>query len=152
LPDPLFSSYTSDQMRLLAIDFGARRIGTAVSDELGLTTRPVETIRCSRSGQHITRLKELVDELEVEGVVIGVPLMMDGSVGEAAARVIGFADRLKEEIAVPVFTQDERLTSWDAEQVLAENGVRHKQRRERSDQVAAMIILRDFLSRSTRTT
>lgn len=135
-------------MRLLAIDFGAKRIGTAVSDALGLTTRPVETIRRSRSGKDIARLRELVEELEVEGVVIGMPLRMDGSVGEAAARVVEFAGRLKQEIAVPVYTQDERLTTWEAEQELAETGMTRGEKRERSDQFAAMIILRDFLSRS----
>ncbi|HEU4388139.1 MAG TPA: Holliday junction resolvase RuvX, partial [Blastocatellia bacterium] len=98
------------------------------------------------------RLKELVEELEVEGVVIGMPLRMDGSVGEAAKTVIEFAERLKREIAVPVYMQDERLTTWEAEQTMAELGLTRDERRERSDQVAATIILRDFLSRSKKTT
>ena len=139
-------------MRLLAIDFGVKRIGTAVSDALGLTTRPLETIRRSRTGKDIARLKELVEELDVEGVVIGMPLRMDGSIGEAAARVIEFARQLKQEIPVPVYTQDERLTTWEAEQALAETGMTRGEKRERSDQFAAMIILRDFLSRPTTKT
>jgi putative Holliday junction resolvase len=75
-----------------------------------------------------------------------MPLRLDGTVGEAAARAARFAGRLKVELSVPVFTQDERLTSFEAEEVMVSQGLNRKQRRDRSDQLAASIILRDFLS------
>jgi putative Holliday junction resolvase len=135
-------------MRVMAIDFGAKRIGTAVSDALGITARPVETIRRSSVERDITRLKSLVEELEVEAVVFGLPLRMDGTHGEAAAAAMKFAERLRSRISVPLFTQDERLTSYEAEQMMIERGYGREQRRARSDEFAAMIILQEYLSRT----
>ena len=135
-------------MRVLAIDFGAKRIGTAISDALGITVRPVETIRRSSVERDIERLNSLVEELEAEAVVFGLPLRMDGTEGEAAAAAMRFAERLKLRIGVPLFTQDERLTSYEAEQMMIERGYGREQRRARSDEFAAMIILQDYLSRT----
>lgn len=133
-------------MRVLAIDLGAKRIGIAVSDLLGLTVRPVETIRRTSDERSIEQLKTLVRELEVEKVVVGLPLRMDGTVGDAASAVLRFAERLRARIDVPVLTQDERLTSYEAEQIMIERGVSRSNRRARSDEFAAMIILQDYLS------
>jgi len=135
-------------MRVLAIDFGAKRIGTAISDALGITVRPVETIRRSSAERDIARLKSLVEELEAEAVVFGLPLRMDGTQGDAATAAMKFAERLKSRIAVPLFTQDERLTSYEAEQMMIERGYDRSKRRARSDEFAAMIILQDYLSRT----
>ncbi len=137
-------------MRVLALDFGSKRIGAAVSDELGITVRPVETIRRSNDSQAIARVKSLVEQLEAKVVVVGLPLRMDGTAGDAADRVIKFVERLQSELDVPVFTQDERLTSYEAEQMMIERGLSRSQRRARSDEFAAMIILEDYLSK-TRT-
>lgn len=133
-------------MRVLAVDLGSKNIGTAISDALGLTARPLETLRRSGDKRDITRLKSLVEDLEAEAVVIGLPLRMDGSVGDAAESVMRFAEKLRARVGVPVFTQDERLTSYEAEQVMIERGFRSDERRARSDEFAAMVILRDFLS------
>ncbi len=135
-------------MRVMAIDFGAKRIGTAVSDALGITVRPVETIRRTTVERDIGRLKTLVEELEAEAVVFGLPLRMDGTAGDAAARALKFAERLRSKLAVPLFTQDERLTSYEAEQRMIERGFGRTARRARSDEFAAMIILEDYLSRT----
>ena len=133
-------------MRVLAIDFGSKNIGTAASDALGISVRPLETIRRSTVRRDLERLKRLVEDLEAEAVVVGLPLRMDGSAGDAAARALQFAGRLRAALHVPVFTQDERLTSYEAEQMMRERGMRRDQRRMRSDEFAAMIILRDYLS------
>jgi putative holliday junction resolvase len=133
-------------MRVLAIDLGRKRIGTAVSDGLGITVRPVETIRRSGTERDIARLKYLVEDLEAEAVVIGLPLRMDGSVGDAAQSAARFAKALQERLDVPVFTQDERLTSYEAEQIMIERGLDREERRARSDEMAAMLILQDYLS------
>jgi putative holliday junction resolvase len=135
-------------MRLLAIDYGSKQIGTAVSDALGISVRAVETIRRKNTKDDIARLKHLCEDLEVEAVVVGLPLRLDGTAGEAAEQVLRFIDRLQKAIAVPVFTQDERLTSYEAEQVMIEQGLSRARRRAKSDEVAATIILQDYLSTS----
>jgi putative holliday junction resolvase len=137
-------------MRVLAIDLGSKRIGTAVSDALGLSARPVETIRRSNTERDIARLRAIAEDLEVEAVVVGLPLRMDGSVGDAAASTLRFVERLSAALAVKVFTQDERLTSYEAEQMMIERGLSREARRARSDEFAAMLILEDFLAASQR--
>ena len=133
-------------MRVLAIDFGTKRIGTAVSDALGISVRPVETIKRSSNERDIARLKTLVEELEAEAVVVGLPLRMDGAQGDAAREVKRFAHSLQSQLGVEVITHDERLTSYEAEQIMAERGLSRSERRAQSDTLAAMIILRDYLS------
>jgi putative Holliday junction resolvase len=137
-------------MRVLAIDLGSKRIGIAVSDGLGITVRPVETIKRSGMARDLARLKVLVQDLEAEAVVVGLPLRMDGTVGAAALDAIGFVEKLKSQIAVEVFTQDERLTSYEADQIMAERGLSREVRRARSDEFAATIILHDFLARTKK--
>ncbi len=133
-------------MRVLAIDLGSKNIGTAISDPLGLTVRPVETIRRSTRERDIARLESLVEDLEAEAVVVGLPLRMDGTAGDAAAAAERFAERLRRRLEVDVFTQDERLTSYEADRMMIERGMSRTERRSRSDVFAAMIILQDFLS------
>ena len=133
-------------MRVLAIDLGTRNIGTAISDALGITVRPLETIRRSDNKTLIARLKFLVEDLEAEAVVVGLPLRMDGTVGDAATSAMKFIEKLRAQIGVAVFTQDERLTSYEAEQTMIERGFAKRKRRARSDEFAAMIILQDYLS------
>ena len=133
-------------MRVLAIDLGTKNIGTAISDALGMTVRPVETIRRSSNKRAIARLKFLVEDLEAEAVVVGLPLRMDGSVGDVAAAALRFIENLRAQLDVAVFAQDERLTSYEAEQMMIERGFAKSKRRARSDEFAAMIILQDYLS------
>ena len=135
-------------MRVLAVDFGSKRIGTAISDGLGISVRPVETIKRSSLERDISRLKFLVEDLEAEAVVVGLPLRMDGTAGDAAQGAMRFVERLKSKLDVAVFTQDERLTSYEAEQMMIERGFGREQRRARSDEFAAMIILEDYLSKT----
>jgi putative Holliday junction resolvase len=134
-------------MRVLAVDLGTKNIGTAISDELGISVRPVETVRRRGLRQDIARLKFLVDDLGALAVVVGLPLRMDGTVGEAAEKALKFADKLRAEIAIAVYTEDERLTSYEADQIMLGQGLNRKRRKARSDEMAATIILRDFLSR-----
>lgn len=133
-------------MRVLAIDLGTKNIGTAISDALGITVRPIETIRRTSAARDLARLKFLVEDLGAEAVVLGLPLRMDGTAGDAAKGALQFARRLEAELDVPVYTQDERLTSYEAEQIMIERGLSREQRRARSDEFAAMIILQDYLS------
>ncbi|HSE37670.1 MAG TPA: Holliday junction resolvase RuvX [Blastocatellia bacterium] len=131
---------------MLAIDLGTKNIGTAVSDALGITVRPVETIARSADQRDLARLKLLVEDLEAEAVVVGLPLRMDGTAGDAAAAAMRFVEKLRARLEVPVFMQDERLTSYEAEQMMIERGFKQGKRRARSDEFAAMIILQDYLA------
>lgn len=135
-------------MRVLAIDFGSKNIGTAISDELGITVRALETIRRSGLARDVARLKSLAEDLEARAVVIGLPIRMDGTQGSAARQVIRFAELLGAALDIPIYTQDERLTSFEAEQMMIERGLSRDERRARSDEFAAMIILREYLSAS----
>jgi len=132
---------------VLAIDLGSKRIGTAVSDELGISVRPVETIRRSTTAQDFARLEQLVEELGVQEIVVGLPLRLDGTAGDAAQKCLAFAEKLRARVRVKVSTQDEKLTSYEAEREMKELGYDSKRRRERSDEFAAMIILRDYLEK-----
>lgn len=136
-------------MRALAIDFGSKNIGVAVSDALGITARPLETIRRSALHKDLERLKFLIADLEIEAVVVGLPLRMDGTMGDAAENTMRFIKRLRAKSDVPIITQDERLTSYEAEQILRERGLNRAQRRQGSDALAATIILQDYLSSLT---
>jgi putative Holliday junction resolvase len=134
-------------MRVLAVDLGSKRIGIAVSDALGITTRPLETIRRLNPQRDIACLKAVSEEVEAESIVVGLPLRMDGTIGDAAAGVLRFIELLRAEVVIPVFTQDERLTSYEAEQIMMERRMNREQRKKRSDEFAALLILEDFLAK-----
>jgi putative Holliday junction resolvase len=133
-------------MRTLAVDYGTRRIGVAVSDALGITARGVTTLRGLGERRAVERVAELASELDAEAVVVGLPVRADGSVGDAAARVLRFVERLKEAVAVPVHTVAEWLTSYEAEERMREMGIGRGERRRRIDEAAAVVILEEFLA------
>src|SRR5713101_2956099 len=134
--------------RVLAIDYGRRRIGLALSDPLGLTAQPLETLaRTNRRGD-LRRLGEIVRQHEVRRIVVGHPLNLDGTSGEMAAEAMQFATRIEKQLRLPVELVDERLSSWEAEQMLAaERTVSGKRRAGDVDPLAAAVILRDYLER-----
>ena len=134
-------------MRVIALDFGSKAIGVALSDELQLAARPLTTLRRNqlKFAEVIERLASLIAEHEVGVLVIGLPLNMDGTRGPAASRVESFVAELKRYVRIPVVTLDERLTSFEAEQLLRKMGVGERERRAKSDEYAALLILRDYL-------
>lgn len=134
-------------MRAMAIDYGSKAIGIAISDELRLTARPLTTIRRRRQSRNqiVAQIQALVEEYEAAELIVGLPLKMDGTVGDAAQRVNAFIVELHKAIAVPVIAQDERLTSHEADEMMREAGFDPQQRKEKSDEYAAAIILREYL-------
>ena len=130
-------------MRLIGLDVGESRIGVAASDPLGKTAQPLKTI--PRDEDSVSRLAGLVSEMGAETVGVGLPLLMDGSEGKQVALVRGFADELARAIAVPVVFADERLTTRQAEGVLAAGRVKRGKKREASDMIAAALILRSYI-------
>jgi len=132
-------------MRILALDPGSKRIGIAVSDELKMIAQPLEFVPAEPFLEFLERLKEIIREKEVELILVGMPRNMDGSYGPAALKVQEFVAVLKEKVAVPIQTWDERLTSAQAQRFLIESGVRRAQRKEKVDKTAAAILLQSYL-------
>ncbi|HET7624976.1 MAG TPA: Holliday junction resolvase RuvX, partial [Verrucomicrobiae bacterium] len=136
-------------MRILALDHGTRRVGVAVSDELKMIATPLEFIPAEPFTDFLVRLKQIIREKEIELILLGMPRNMDGSYGPAALKVQEFAAALKDKIAVPIQTWDERLTSAQAQRFLIAGRVRREKRREKVDKTAAAILLQSFLDSKT---
>jgi len=132
--------------RILALDLGRARIGVAVSDLLGWTAQPLETIRVRSRRQVITRIRDLVREYEISIILLGMPYNMDGSEGPQANWVRKFGEQLSLAIKRPdVVYWDERLTTFESESFLAEAGVKSRKRKQYRDKIAAALILKDYL-------
>ena len=132
-------------MRILALDHGTKRIGVAVSDELKMIATPLEYILAEPFAGFLERLKEILREKEVELILVGMPRNMDGSYGPAALKARDFVAALRDAVAVPIQTWDERLTSAQAQRFLIQGGVRREQRKEKVDKTAAAILLQSYL-------
>jgi len=132
--------------RYLALDVGNKRIGVAVSDELGLTAQPVMTLERHRNQRDDLRsLARLARRFGVAGIVVGNPLHMTGEVSPQAAKTQAFAAELGELAKLPIHLWDERLTSEEAHRILYEAGHARQDHRKLVDQVAATLILRSFM-------
>jgi putative Holliday junction resolvase len=132
-------------MRTLGLDLGDVRIGVALSDETGTLASGLATLRRAGPRRDVQAVAALVRDRGVGEVVVGMPWRLDGSTGPQAEKVQGFVERLRRSLRVPVLTWDERLTSVAADELLAEAGVRRRDRRGRIDQAAATVILQGFL-------
>jgi putative Holliday junction resolvase len=133
--------------RILAIDYGRRRIGLAISDALGLVARPLGTLQRTNRRDDLRRLRQVVRQHEIRRIVVGLPLHLDGTAGEMATEAARFAARVEKQLGMPVELVDERLSSWEAEQMLAPGRTAPRKRAAGIDQVAAAVILRDYLER-----
>jgi putative Holliday junction resolvase len=137
-------------MRVLAVDVGERRIGLAISDVSRTLARPLRTLTVRSAGDGVDQVAAEVARLgdEEDGlstIVVGLPVRLDGSPNEQTPRVAAFVDALKMRTPVPILTADERLTSHEAESLLAERTRDWRQRKARLDAVAAAVILQDYL-------
>lgn len=132
-------------MRILGIDHGTRRIGIAVSDELKTIAQPLEFVPAEPFADFLARLRQIMAEKAVELIIVGMPRNMDGSYGPAAEKVREFVAALKEQIAVPIRTWDERLTTVQANRFLIAAEVRRRDRKQKVDQTAAAILLQSYL-------
>lgn len=131
---------------VLAIDYGRRRFGLALSDDLGLIARPLAIWQRTNRRNDLARLRDLCRRHAVGQIVVGWPIRLDGTPGEMAREAASFADRLRKHLGRPVDLADERLSSWEAGQQLHESGGRRSG--QPADDVAATVILRDYLDRS----
>jgi putative Holliday junction resolvase len=131
--------------RLLGLDFGGRRIGVAVSDELGLTAQPVLTLVRRKMKDDLKSLGRLLRKFGCSAIVIGNPLYMSGDLSPQAERTQAFAEALRGAFSLPVHLWDERLTSAEAHRHLHAAGRPLSSHKEVVDQVAAVLILQGFL-------
>ena len=132
-------------MRILALDHGTKRMGIALSDETKTIAQPLEFIPAEPFANFLTRMKEIIREKQVDQILIGMPRNMDGSYGPAALKVQEFVAVLKDALAIPIKTWDERLTSAQANRFLIQGQVRREKRKEKVDKMAAAILLQSYL-------
>lgn len=135
-------------MRILGLDYGTKTVGAAVTDPLGITVQPLETITRDADNKirpTLRRIEEIIETMDVGEIVVGLPLNMDGSEGERAARSREFADAIERRTGISVRLLDERLTTVEAEKILDECGITKKDYKRYVDSVAAVLILEDYV-------
>ena len=131
--------------RTLALDAGTKRTGAAISDELGITAQPVGVRERVGYKSDLAFVREIMKKYDVERIVVGYPVNMDGSVGERAAAAEKLARKLERDVKVEVVLWDERLTTVQAEKTLISADVSRKKRKKVVDQMAAQLILSSWL-------
>lgn len=137
-------------MRIMGLDVGDRRIGIAMSDPMGWTAQPHSTLHRRNLAADIELLQKLCQEFEVELIVVGLPLNMNGTMGPKALEIQEFGDDLSKKLDLPIEYWDERLTTVSAEKVLLEANVSRQKRRGVIDKLAAVNILQNYLDRHAR--
>lgn len=131
--------------RVLAFDFGKRRIGLAISDPLGITAQGLPTFERKRLREDLAKLAKLARDMKVGLFLFGNPKYMSGDESQQSAQVKEFAERLGEMAEIPVMYWDERFTSAQAHRLLGEEGMKRENRKGKVDQIAATLILQDYL-------
>jgi putative Holliday junction resolvase len=143
--DSSATSPESSPRRILAIDYGRKRIGLALSDELQLTAQPLLVMKRANRRDDLRRLRDICRKHAVALILMGHPLHITGEAGEMAEEAARFAARLHKELGIEVDLVDERLTSWEAAQMIAETGSASRRKESSLDDVAAAIFLREYL-------
>ena len=133
---------------ILALDLGEKLVGVAVSDEILVTTNPLAPLKRSNWKQLLRDVEMLIKRFDAKALVIGLPLRLDGTTGEAAENVSRMAGNFSRSLKIPVYLQDERLTSFEARERLLVEGHDDREIPKLIDGEAAALILRDFINRS----
>src|SRR5207253_3440788 len=139
------SSPSASPGRILAIDFGMKRMGLAVSDALGITAQGLPTLERTRIADDVGRIRELIEEYSVARVVLGNPVGHSGNPTAMSGRVAEFAEKLRRRLGCPVELWDERLTSVEAGRMLRQSGMGTLKRKRAVDRVAATLLLQAYL-------
>ncbi|HOO35450.1 MAG TPA: Holliday junction resolvase RuvX [Smithella sp.] len=132
-------------MRILGLDYGEKRIGAAICDELGLTAQGLSTIIRKTKKHDGEILERLIRDFNVEKIVIGYPLKLDGSEGIQCEKVNRFAALLEKTFGLPVIRWPETLSTKEAEEILINSGIRWEKRKKMVDKLAACLILQSYL-------
>ena len=144
-----FKKKHSDKCRLIGLDLGSKRIGVSICDEKQLIATPLKTINRNILNELISELKEIIDENDIKGIVIGYPLNMDGSSGRSAQSVRDTSQKIEENINIPICLWDERLSTVGAFNLSSQLDINVSKREKKIDENAAAFILQgaiDFLN------
>jgi putative holliday junction resolvase len=131
--------------RVLGLDVGARRIGVAISDPLGITAQGLDTLHRKNKKYDFSYLHRVIRDYEVREIVVGLPLRMSGAEGVQAEKIQAFADDLRKHFKLPVHLWDERLTSAEANRLLRETDLSIEKRGQAVDRMAAILILQGWM-------
>lgn len=134
-----------NEKRILAVDYGRRRVGLAVSDELGLAARGLPTVRAESRRSAIDSVAQAAADVGAVEFLVGLPLNMDGSKGPMAEAAASFAAALKRTTGLPVRLWDERLTTVAARRTMRETGLRDRNKEGALDRMAAVLLLNNYL-------
>ena len=138
-------------MKYLGLDLGSRTLGIAVSDGTGLIASSYKTIRHNEEYERLLQeVKNIVEELDIKGIVLGFPKNMNNTIGPKGELSLSFKEQLEIIVDIPIYLQDERLTTKSATDMLIMGNVSRKDRKKVVDSVAATIILQSFLDRRER--
>lgn len=135
-------------MRIMGLDYGAKTVGVALSDELLLTAQPKEIIRRDREGmirKTLQRIEELIAANDVKVIILGLPLNMDDSAGERAMAAEDFGDKIRRRTGIPVILSDERLTTVESDEIMDRMEIRPENRKQYVDMIAANVILSEYM-------
>ena len=132
-------------MRILSMDVGDKRIGMAISDVMGWTAQGIPTLERRNKKYDLEFIRNVIEEYQPERIVVGLPKNMNGSIGPQGEKVKAFAENLKEHFKQEILFWDERLSTVSAHKVMIQGDVSRKKRKERVDQVAAVLILQNYL-------
>ncbi|MCI2424707.1 Holliday junction resolvase RuvX [Candidatus Acetothermia bacterium] len=135
-------------MKICGLDYGRKRIGIAVSDEMEIIAYPLPSYQRVSAVKDLAFFASLVAKEEIRAIVVGFPLNMDNSIGEMAQEVLNFCALLRSELLLPVYTYDERWTSIEAARVLTQANITQQQRKDLRDSLSAVIILQGYLNLS----
>ncbi len=137
-------------MRILGIDYGAKRVGLAISSPVGHIAQGLPTIERMDGEDYLEELAGVIKEKEVEEIVVGLPKNMNGTIGEKAEEILGLVETLKSKFNLPVHTVDERLTTVRAHRAMAGAKISKKGKKKRVDMIAAQFILQCYLDQISR--
>ncbi len=132
-------------MRILGLDVGDRTIGVAVSDPLGITAQSLTTLKRSTLEKDLQSLSKIIKEWEIDEIVVGLPLNMNGTMGPQGKKALSFKEKLEKATNLPTVFWDERLSTVAAEKILLEADLSRAKRKKNIDKTAAAIILQSFL-------
>jgi len=139
--------------RIVAVDVGGRRVGLAISDPSRTLARPLESITVTSEADAVERIARRIEQLECEdegiaAIVVGMPSSLDGTPTPQTAKVLAFIARLRKRTSLPIATEDERLTSREAESRLAQREKDWRKRKAQLDAASAAVFLQDYLDRT----
>jgi putative Holliday junction resolvase len=141
----LCSNDTVKSGRILALDYGRKRVGAAVCDEMGIAVRPISSLPNEGRGEVVSLIRKLVEQHEIGSLVVGLPVNMDGTTGDSADQARKFMKVLRSQLRLPLTEVDERLTTVEAEALWKKMSPRQRKRYRSVDSLAAALILQRFL-------